>query len=306
MANNIVQDIILGITKPFRQFADMTSTAFQSGADIVSRYAQTGDLTRALAESKPIQNYNPIFESQEEYQMVRDNPLMAGAQTAVGLGMFALPAKVPMAGSAFGRIGQNTLYGGLGGFAAANKTEDMPGMIASGALLGGGLSALGEGVKYLHNNAYVDPKTGNRYFKATAGYMKDAPYHSQAGKPETKQWFESMQKFQRKVNRDPMMISGRRYSEIPRYAPPIDAENLAAIQETAPIIDKIYNGVKSPTVANGIKLRSNNPLTAEFERLTQTYSGEELLRYLRDFRQYLGNDPESMAIKNVIDNLFIK
>lgn len=135
----LLENLGLGLTKPFRGLAEQVMSV---GGFLVD-------------PTKPIENRNLALLTDEEEQIFRENPLLAGTQYGAGIGAFAVPGGGAFGGGLKGAIASGAASGTLGGFGGANREEDIARSTAMGgglgALFGAGTYGIGKGVQALKN-----------------------------------------------------------------------------------------------------------------------------------------------------------
>lgn len=134
-----IENLGLGLTKPFRGLAEQIASV---GGFLVD-------------PEKPIENQKRIFLTDEEAQIFKNDPLLAGAQYGAGIGAWAIPGGKSFGGGFKGAVASGASSGALSGFGAANRPEDVLASTAlgggAGGVAGGALYGIGQGVSGIKN-----------------------------------------------------------------------------------------------------------------------------------------------------------
>lgn len=152
--SGILGDLLTGITSPIRSLLGMGSKLVGGVVDIGKKFAETGDITRALAESTPIQQQGtgilgvPTMTASEN-KVLSERPLEYGIGNALNTGSWIVPAGGG-ATSALGKIAQAGVrgaeMGGLSGLGAGMQADvENPNL---GGVLQSGLQGAGMGLAF--------------------------------------------------------------------------------------------------------------------------------------------------------------
>lgn len=147
-----IEQLLLGVTKPFRGIASQAVQLGQGVGDIIGQLGQGKSLNDALANTN-ISDRSGMFMSGDEQQMAKENPLLMGAQNVAGLAAYGVGGPST---TLIGALGKGALSGALGGFSAANKVEEMPETMLAGAgmgaLISGGMYGIGKANQGMKSN----------------------------------------------------------------------------------------------------------------------------------------------------------
>jgi len=147
-----IEQLLLGVTKPFRGIASQAVQLGQGVGDIIGQLGQGKSLNDALANTN-ISDRSGMFMSEDEQQMAKENPLLMGAQNIAGLAAYGVGGPST---TLTGALGKGALSGALGGFSAANKVEEMPETMLAGAgmgaLISGGMYGIGKANQGMKSN----------------------------------------------------------------------------------------------------------------------------------------------------------
>jgi len=173
-SQGILGDLLLGATSPIRSLLGMGSKLVGSVADIGKKFLETGDLTRALAESTPIQQQQTSIAgiptlTASENKVLSERPIDYGVGNALNTMAWAIPSGggTSILGKTIKGAVQGTGMGGLSGLGAGLQEDvENPNI---GNVLKRGLEGAGSGLLFGGGTGLVSGIGGKIVGKTKAG-----------------------------------------------------------------------------------------------------------------------------------------
>lgn len=145
-----VEKLLLGVSKPFRQGLGIAGEFGGTIEDLLN-IAKGRDSEQGKGISRQLGNF--FLTPEEEAELVND-PLKVGLKAGAGVASYGIPVGAAKGVTGLKAIGQaagkGALAGGVGGFGYSEEGKELEGILKGGALggvIGGGLQAVGEGVR---------------------------------------------------------------------------------------------------------------------------------------------------------------
>ncbi|HOM78401.1 MAG TPA: hypothetical protein PLT50_04335, partial [bacterium] len=145
----IIADILKGVSKPGRDIAEIGRLLAVTRSADPSINKKLNTLEKRLEAQKKVEEYKPMFQSQEEQLGMFLRPGETALRNAATVGSMIAP--VGIAGSIASRAGAGALGGALGSYGMTPITEDASlgrilGGAGLGALIGGTIGAVEKGI----------------------------------------------------------------------------------------------------------------------------------------------------------------